>query len=145
MSKHSANVAAAARESGNPHVRSVDASSGQGHGSGSPPATTASYNPAGNQAGAPYHSKPVNDDVTVSTQEGLTDNPYNQHDTNEQGVLGGTIMAKEAPPIDSPVPRGQHMPDKFGNYKADAVASVTTATPVGQPVTFPSDGVLGRS
>lgn len=145
MSKHSANVAAAAAAAGHTHVTARDASRGTGHGTGTAPADTAGYNPTGNKAGAPYHSRQVTDDGTVTRQSGLTDNPHNKMDTNEKGVLGANIMGKEAAPIDSPVPRGAAMPDRFGNYKATAVASVTQDTPAGQPVNFPDGGVLGRS
>jgi hypothetical protein len=144
MSKHSANVAAAAAASGNPNVRTRDLSDGGGHSSAGQPATTGGSTPGGTSTGAPYQSRTMNDDKGVITREGLTDNPFNTHDTDEQGVLGGSIMAKEAPMIDSPTQRSTQKPDKFGNYKATAVASVTEATPAGQPVTFPDEGVLGR-
>lgn len=146
MSKHSAAVAAAAAASGNPHITSRDASQGTGHGTGKAPADTAGYNPTGNRAGAPYHSRQVTDDGTVTRQSGLTDNPHNPNDTDAKGVLGGDIVASTAPMIDSPTKLGsQFQPDRFGNFKATAVASVTQDTPAGQPVSFPDGGVLGRS
>lgn len=143
MSKHSASVAALGGL-GNPNVRTVDRSSGGGHGTGAAPATTGGSTPGGTSTGAPYTSRQVNDDSVKASQSGLKDNPANPHDTDEKGVLGANIMGKEAAPIDSPVPRGAAMPDRFGNYKADAVRSVTQDTPAGQPVTLPADGVLGR-
>lgn len=146
MSKHSAAVAAAVAASGNPHITSRDASQGTGHGTGSAPATTASYNPTGNKAGAPYHSRQVTDDGTITRQAGLTDNPHNPNDTDSKGVLGADVISSTAPMIDSPTRLGTaHAPDRFGNYKAAAVASVTEGTPAGQPVSFPDGGVLGRS
>lgn len=143
MSKHTEAVAAAGRASGNPHVRSNDLNDGGGWGTGKAPADTASYNPTGNQAGAPYRSRKMNDD-DQKTMGPYTDNPYNQHDTDEKQVIG-RIFDTVVPQRDSPVPAGVAMPDRFGNYKADAVASVTEATPAGMPVSFPADGVLGRS
>lgn len=142
---HSSKVAALARDLGNPNVRSVDATRGQGYGTGAAPSSTGGDSATGNGAGAPYRSRQMRDDGDTVTRAGMKNNPYNANDTDEKGVLGANIMAKEAPPIDSPVPRGQHMPDRFGNYKADAVDSVTKGTPAGQPVTFPDGGVLGRS
>ena len=146
-SSHSAAVMAIAKELGNPHVSSRSVSNADGFGTGKAPADTAGYNPTGNKAGAPYHSSTMRDDGDTKTRGGLTNNPYSDVDQNQSDrwVLGPEVLSGVSKMIDSPASKSSAMPDRHGNYKADAVSSVTTGSVVGDTVRFPTEGVLGRS
>lgn len=95
----------------------------------------------GSGPGAPFKDADRKDDSNVRRSNyPRGGNPYNPHDTNEQGVLGVNLSATDATQ-DSPVPAGATR--SHTNLPALKLSDAS-AIP-GTLDRFPADGVLGKT